>query len=100
MIKSFTLAIDVYRPSLNSAPVLVVVDVEGADYRVYQLREGWLDEPVGLLLVALAEVIEDWGETHDAIETDHTITFAHPDYTRRLATQRILLRSPPAHHIV
>src|SRR3546814_10764947 len=68
MIKSFTLAIDVYRPSLNSDPVLVVVDVEGADYRVYQLGEGWLDAPVGLPLVALDEVIDDRGETPDAIE--------------------------------
>src|SRR3546814_7881168 len=84
MIKSFTLAIDVYRPSLNSDPVLVVVDVEGADYRVYQLGEGWLDEPVGLLLVALDEVIEDWGETPDAIETDHSITFRSEEHTSEL----------------
>src|SRR3546814_5490410 len=84
MIKSLTLAIDVYRPSLNSDPVLVVVAVAGADYRVYQLGEGWLDEPVGLRLVARDEVIEDWGETPDAIEPDHSITFRSEEHTSEL----------------
>src|SRR3546814_6066524 len=45
MIKRFTLAIDVYRPTLNSDPVLFVFDLEGPDYRVYPLCLGLLDYP-------------------------------------------------------
>src|SRR3546814_18812284 len=61
MIKSFTLAIDVYRPSPNSDPVLSAADAERAAHTVYQHGAGWPDEPVGLLLVAPHAVLGEWG---------------------------------------